>query len=237
MAILETGKTWTNEQITPAGLNQTANSATFAAGAVDGTTTALSGGSIIVKDLGITAAKLATGAVTTAKILDDNVTTAKILDGNVTAAKLASDSVTTAKILDANVTIAKVEAASIATTAEMKAASATKLMTLNLLKHHPGVAKAWGVVVNTGATTTLRTGSHGVTSVAQSGATNWTRVTLAAAMDSTNYVVQATQEVSAAGSGASDKNAAVAIVSTTTFDIGNNDALSEVHFTVFGNLA
>jgi len=70
-----------------------------------------------VDDGEITAAKIASDAVTTVKILNanitaakiasDSVTTAKILDANVTAAKLASDAVTTVKILDANVTAAK----------------------------------------------------------------------------------------------------------------------------------
>ena len=46
-------------------------------------------------------------SITAAKLASDAVTTAKILNANVTAAKLASDAVTTAKILDANVTAAK----------------------------------------------------------------------------------------------------------------------------------
>jgi len=68
-------------------------------GAVDGTTLEWdnSGKKIRVKDAGISAAKLASDAVTTVKILDSNVT----------AAKLASDAVTTVKILDGNVTNAK----------------------------------------------------------------------------------------------------------------------------------
>lgn len=45
----------------------------------------------------ISAANLATNAVTTAKITDSNVTTAKIADSNVTTAKIADDAVTPAK--------------------------------------------------------------------------------------------------------------------------------------------
>lgn len=70
-----------------------------------------------IKDAGVSAAKLASDAVTTVKILDANVTTAKIADGAITtakitdaqvnAAKLASDAVTTVKILDGAVTTAK----------------------------------------------------------------------------------------------------------------------------------
>lgn len=49
------------------------------------------------------------GAITAAKLASDAVTTAKILNANVTAAKLASDAVETAKIKDKNVTLAKLE--------------------------------------------------------------------------------------------------------------------------------
>lgn len=42
---------------------------------------------------GISAANLATDAVTTAKIADSNVTTAKLADGSVTADKMADDSI------------------------------------------------------------------------------------------------------------------------------------------------
>ena len=55
----------------------------------------------------IATGEIVDGAVTAAKIASDAVTTVKILNANVTAAKLATDAVETAKIKDANVTIAK----------------------------------------------------------------------------------------------------------------------------------
>jgi len=61
MAILATGNSFTNgDQVTATTLNAAVNSSTFASGAVDGSTTQLSVGAIIVKDLGVTAAKLET---------------------------------------------------------------------------------------------------------------------------------------------------------------------------------
>lgn len=61
MAILATGNSFsTGDQVTAATLNAAVNSATFASGAVDGTTTQISGTAIIVKDGGITSAKLDT---------------------------------------------------------------------------------------------------------------------------------------------------------------------------------
>ena len=60
MAILTTGNTFASgDQMTASALNAAVNSATFASGAVDNSTTQLSGGAIIVKDGGITSAKLA----------------------------------------------------------------------------------------------------------------------------------------------------------------------------------
>jgi hypothetical protein len=65
MAILATGNTFsTGDSVTATMLNNSVNNATFASGAVDGVTTQLSGGAIIVKDGGITASKLFTGGPT-----------------------------------------------------------------------------------------------------------------------------------------------------------------------------
>lgn len=57
---------------------------------VDGSTLEVSSNSLRVKDAGISAAKLATDAVETAKIKDLNVTTAKLADGSVTPGKKAA---------------------------------------------------------------------------------------------------------------------------------------------------
>ncbi len=65
MAILATGNTFAiGDEPTPTTLNNQVNLATFASGAVDDSTTQLSGGAIIVKDGGITAAKLSSGGPT-----------------------------------------------------------------------------------------------------------------------------------------------------------------------------
>lgn len=62
MAILVTGNTYVaNDQVTSTNLNAAVNNATFASGAVDGVSTQLSSGSVIVKDGGISPAKLSTG--------------------------------------------------------------------------------------------------------------------------------------------------------------------------------
>ena len=81
MAIINKGKTFNNgEQLTADKLNQVIDNATFTISAVDNVSTQLSSGAIIVKDGGVTTAKLNDGAVTTAKIADANVTFAKLTD-------------------------------------------------------------------------------------------------------------------------------------------------------------
>ena len=62
MPILATGNTFaTGDSVTATTLNNAVNNATFDTGAVDNATTQLSGGAIIVRDGGITPAKLYTG--------------------------------------------------------------------------------------------------------------------------------------------------------------------------------
>jgi hypothetical protein len=62
MPILATGNTFaTGDNVTATMLNNAVNNATFDTGAVDNATTQLSGGALIVKDGGITPAKMSTG--------------------------------------------------------------------------------------------------------------------------------------------------------------------------------
>ena len=85
MAIINKGKSFANgEQLTADKLNQVIDNATFTTSAVDNTSTQLSSGAIIVKDGGVTTAKLNDGAVTTAKLNNSAVTTAKIAAGALT---------------------------------------------------------------------------------------------------------------------------------------------------------
>jgi hypothetical protein len=110
MAVISKGTTFaTGDQVTAGKLNNLADAATFASGAVDNVSTQLSGGAIIVKDGGVTTAKIADDAVTTAKIASSAVTTTEIADNNVTTSKIADSNVTTAKLADSNVTKAKIE--------------------------------------------------------------------------------------------------------------------------------
>lgn len=134
MAILSKGTTYSDgDQVTSSNLNALVDSATFASGAVDDSTTQLSSGKIIVKDLGIATGKIATSAVTTVKILDSNVTTAKIADSNVTKAKI--ENVANLKVLG-NVSGSAAAPAEVAILDEdnMASNSATSLATQQSIK-------------------------------------------------------------------------------------------------------
>lgn len=232
MAILVTGKTWTNEQITPAGLNETANSATFAAGAVDGSTTALSGGAIIVKDLGVTDAKLASNAVTTGKINDASVTSAKLAASISFAGKtLAFDAgqILTASIADDAITYAKVDTA---TQAEMEGESAAGVATPDFLKYHPGIAKAYGKVEFSSGNNSGGSDQYNVTSVSGTGTTR--TVNLAVTMSGTDYQVVVTTQNTSTTSNSPGYN----ITSATSFSIFQNEnSGQEMSFVVYGTLA
>jgi hypothetical protein len=82
MPIINKGTSFSNgEQLSASKLNDLIDDATFGTESVDNASTLVNAsGAITVRDSGITAAKLATGAVTTAKILDANVTFAKLTD-------------------------------------------------------------------------------------------------------------------------------------------------------------
>lgn len=76
---------------------------------VDNSTIETNSDSIRLKDAGITAAKLGTGAVTSAKILDATIATADIADDAITGAKIAAGNVVTSDLADNAVTKEKIE--------------------------------------------------------------------------------------------------------------------------------
>jgi len=111
MAILNQANDYSSgESVTAANLNALIGQATFKTGnteAVDGSTLQVhSDGYLLVKDGGITAAKLASGialaagSITDTQLASNAVTTVKILDANVTESKIAANAISASKISD-----------------------------------------------------------------------------------------------------------------------------------------
>lgn len=231
MAVITAGKIWANgDQLTVANLNSLFTSATLATGAVDDSSTTLSSGSLIVKDLGISTAKLAANAVTAGKMAttqDWSAFTITLPSSVVAAGNIASDAVTTAKILDDNVTYAKVD---VATQAELEAETSAGVATPDVLKYHPGVAKAYGTVEFSNGDFAV-SNTYNVTSASESGATR--TITLAVTMANTNYVVMLVNEDVVQTSAPF-----ITAKTTTTFTIADTETTNKlVSFVVFGDLA
>lgn len=233
MAVVDTGKTWANgDQLTPANLNLQWSGATFNSGAVDDSSTTLSSGSIIIKDLGVTTAKLAANAVTAAKLAttqdwsgltitlpDDCVSEASIADGAVTTARLGANAVTYAKV-------------DVATQAEQEGESGAGIVTPDVFKYNPAAAKAYGVVSYDSSTPTV-SGGYNVDSSATDVSSDTRGITFTNAMDDANYTVVATAQ------GASFY-VRVLNKSTTGFQVAGNTSEASgrsISFAVFGTLA
>ena len=80
----------------------------------------------MISNLAISTAKLAAGAVTSAKIQDTTIITSKIKDANITTSKLAADAVTSAKILDGTIATSDLSDASV-TDAKITTVSGSKV--------------------------------------------------------------------------------------------------------------
>lgn len=217
-------------QVTSARLNEIISGLSLGADSVDGSTITLSGGGVLSVGT-IAAGNIGAGAVITAKLGDASVTAAKLGAGAVETAKLADSAVTTAKIADANVSWAKTLTADRAVQADMQSETASHFVAPDVLKYHPGVAKAYGRVSATNGSAAL-SGAYNVTSATESGSDRV--ITLAVTMANTNYIVDlAYEDASTVGA-----VPAIHTKTTTGFSIAVTEAASRfVMFKVHGQLA
>jgi hypothetical protein len=139
-------------------------------------------GDVTGSGTGSFAATIASGAVTATKLASDAVTTAKIQDANVTAAKLGSNAVTTAKIQDGAVTAAKLDATYL---------TANQTITLSGDLSGSGTTGIAATIANSAVTTAkINDGAVTMAKIAQAGATSgqvikWNGSAWAPAADST----------------------------------------------------
>ena len=213
------------DQVTSTTLDQIIGGFSLGADSVDAST------------ITVAAGVLSVGVLGASNLGANSVTTNSILDANITAAKLATDAVETAKIKDANVTLAKLASDSVSWTktltadravqADMQSETASHFVSPDVLKYHPGVSKAGGVVTMADGTIA---GAYNITGSATGTSTSRT-VTLAVTMANTNYRVQFSQE----DSGSTGNAPVVTAKTTTTFTV--NSGATKFAFDIFGTIA
>ena len=218
------------DQVTSAKLNQIISGFSLGSDSVDSSTITLSGGGVLSVGtlsaanygaLSVGTAALAAGAVTSAKLGAQAVETTNIKLLSVTGATIAEDTIPWTKTLTADRAVQ----------ADMQSETASHFVSPSVLKWHPGVAKAYGIVAASNGSATL-TGGYNVTSATESGSDRV--IALAVTMANTNYVVDVAYE-----DGSSVGNApAVHTKTTTGFSIGVTEASGrKVVFKVHGQLA
>jgi hypothetical protein len=177
----------------------------------------------------IGATNIAANAVQTAKIADDAVTGPKIADDAVDTNHIADGAIEAAQIADEAVTYAKTLPADRAVQADMQSETASHFVSPDVLKYHPGVAKAYGTVAFENSVVTI-TGGYNVTSATDGGSTRV--ITLAVTMANANYVVTLT-----GNGGGSQFNVTNKTATQFTIDGPAEASGRTVSFVVFGTLA
>jgi hypothetical protein len=241
MAILNKGHDFSDgEQVTSTKLDAAIDSAVFTSQAVDNVSTQLSGGAIIVKD----------GGVTTAKIADSGVTTAKIADSNVTKGKI--ENVANMKVLgNTSGSSAAPQEVSILDEDDMTSDSNTSIPTQQSVKSYVdnnsitktnGTApyygcRAWGTY--NGETNTLN-GNGNISSVSRTG-TGYYTVYFSTQMTSSNYAVTIGSSAEGVFGAAYNSNMEVYDKTTSSFRLavrgsgpsGGVSNQAEISFAVF----
>jgi hypothetical protein len=235
MAILVKGKTFTGtEQVTSPKLHQLIDSGTFDTGAVDGVTTALSGGAIVVKDGGITGAKLSltvaipTGATAVTQAVDTNTTAV----ATTAFAKKEADDAQAAAIAASCQRASNLSDVASASTARTNLGLGTAAT-----QSSSQVCKAWALFNGTLTGSNAPTASYNVSSVTRNSAGNYT-VVFSSGLSSANYSAIGNAGGSGAGSGnyinTTSRTTAQFVVQCVVRGISGGDDASEISVAVFG---
>jgi hypothetical protein len=182
-AIITSQSFATNDLITSATLNNILGSSSIGSSAIIGNTLSVTSGKLAVTSGGITSNELATNSVSTTAITDANVTPLKLSNSDFGAFTVASG---VATLDDGIVTFQKIATAAVGTIAEVKAQTASKLVTADNVKQSPPAAKAYGSFTTSSSARTL-SGSYNVSVTRLSTGTS--QVTFTSPMATATYTV------------------------------------------------
>lgn len=231
MAVISKGTTFANgDQVTATKLNDLADSAAFVSGAIDNVSTQLSGGAIIVKDAGISTAKIADSNVTKAKI--ENVADYKVL-GNVSGGSAAPAEVA---ILDED-TMSSDSATSLATQQSIKAYADSTGITQGTGSAPYFGCRAFGAFDGGASSPITPISSGNISSIVRNSTGNFT-ITLASAMPSANYSVIANEFHDDGVSFGTSTSVTIIDASSFSFRVGEHSGSTfnpdYIAFSVFG---
>jgi len=150
--------------------------------------------------LAIVLGQIKLGTVLIGNMGANSVGTTQLVDGSVTNAKLGPTSVGTAniqplsvsgpRIMSGAVDFSKINANALPAKGQMQNETSQLLVTPDMVRYSPGVAKAYGGFNITGTGRTLRTGSYNITSLTRVDSTH-TTVVIDTDMSTTLYVAVA----------------------------------------------
>lgn len=221
--------TWADGlQVTSARMNEITSGLRLGSDSVDGTTITLSSGVLSVGVLG--SSNYGNASIPTAALQDALVTNVKLGLLSVATGNIQPLAITGSLIAETTLGWTKTLTADRAIQADMQSETAAHFVSPDVLKYHPGVAKAYGTVAMENGVVTI-TGGYNVTSATDTGGES-REVTLAITMANTNYVVVAT------GNGGGSP-LTVTGKTTTKFTIEGSASASgrNASFVVFGQRA
>ena len=237
MGAVNTSYTFTvNDTITSTKMNDIIDQTTMTGDSILGTTLEVSSGRLKIRSQGITNSELGVSSVTTTAIQDGSVTPIKLSNSDFGDFTVSSGVAT----IDANaVTFAKLSTAAVATVAEVKAETASKLVTADNVKQSPTVAKSYGSFTTTLSSRVI-SGSYNASVTRLTASTSQITFTAPIASSAYSVIAQTTNSGSVSGTGIDiDANPIVYDKQSTGFKVQHQSESTNraVDFIVFGTLA
>jgi len=231
MSYATTTITWSSGlQVTSARLNEITSGFRLGSDSADGTTITLSSGVLSVGVLG--ASNYGGLSIPRSALENDIINGTKVADDAIDSEHCAAGFIDEEHFSTGCLPWAATKSADRAVQADMQSETADHFVSPSVLKYHPGVCKAYGVVSAVNGSAALDSGSLNVASATESGSDRV--ITFTNAMANANYAVDVFYEDSTSVGNAP----AVHTKTTGGFKIGVTEATGrKVGFKVHGQLA